>query len=150
MRIILRNGDYVQALSKRGEIGLTVANFESQGTIEAQEKKEDSQSLDMAENFPLGAPESEALSTELGGSVGPPRRGPGATPGRPGSWPWSVSFGGSVVSPGGRLAGRRAGLDGWGREPGRLRAPWPPTSRGSVPCASPRLGFQTLLKLLLG
>lgn len=51
---------------------------------------------------------------------------------------------------GGRLAGRRAGLDGWGWEPGRLRAPWPPTSRGSVPCASPRLGFQTLLKLLLG
>ena len=65
MRIILRNGDYVQALSKRGEIGLTVANFESQETIEAQEKKEDSQSLDMAEGFPLGAPEGEALSTEL-------------------------------------------------------------------------------------
>lgn len=64
MRIILRNGDYVQALSKRGEIGLTVANFESQGTIESQEK-EDSQSLDMAEGFPSGAPEGEALSTEL-------------------------------------------------------------------------------------
>ena len=63
---------------------------------------------------------------------GTPRRGPGATPGRPGSWPWSVSLGGSVVSPGGRLEGRRAGLDVWGREPGRLRAPWPPTSRGSI------------------
>ena len=44
---------------------MTVANFESQGTIEAQDKKEDSQSLDMAEGFPLGAPEGEALSTEL-------------------------------------------------------------------------------------
>lgn len=44
---------------------MTVANFESQGTIEAQDKKEDSQSLDMAEGFPSGAPEGEALSTEL-------------------------------------------------------------------------------------
>lgn len=44
---------------------MTVANFESQGTIEAQDKKEDSLSLDMAEGFPSGAPEGEALSTEL-------------------------------------------------------------------------------------
>lgn len=82
------------------------------------------------------------------GSVGTPEGDLGATLGRLGSWLWTVSLGGSVVSPGAPRA-VLTGLGWVGWEPGRLRALAADLTQ-AVFRVPPRLGFQTLLKLLLG